>query len=93
MQAIKDCRPVRVILHGEKRSVSSGRLKAASLAIVVADGCDKTAMLRQLYLNMPLEYPVNLNLYTVSEWNELTADPGSYAAWIARKGTVLYGEP
>lgn len=93
LQAVAGCHPLRVILHGEKRSVSSGKLKSASLAIVVPDGSDKDKMLRELYLSVPLDFPVNINLYTAAEWAELTADPCSYASWIAKKGTVLYGEP
>ena len=45
------CSPEKVILHGAKRGLSSGRLKAASLCIVVPD-CDKSEVLRRLYLHM-----------------------------------------
>ena len=65
-------------------------LKTASLCIVVPD-CDKKELLRRRYLELPLDFQVNINLYTHDEWEELVDDPDSYAAWIAEKGTVLYG--
>ena len=83
------CSPEKVILHGAKRGLSSGRLKTANLCIVVPD-CDKSEVLRRLYLHMPLDVQININLYTHAEWQELSEDPDSYAAWIAEKGTVLY---
>lgn len=83
------CQPLRIILHGEKRSLASGKLKSASVCIIVAD-CDKAALLHALYLAVNVDIPVNINLYTAEEWDELTEDPLSYASWIARKGTVLY---
>lgn len=83
------CRPEKVILHGAKRGLTSGRLKTANLCIVVPD-CDKKALLRRLYLELPLDFQVNINLYTHDEWAELIDDPDSYVSWIAEKGTVLY---
>lgn len=83
------CQPEKIILHGAKRGLTSGRLKVASLCIVVPD-CDKKALLRRLYLELPLDVQVNINLYTHDEWDELIQDPDSYASWIAEKGTVLY---
>lgn len=84
------CSPEKIILHGAKHGLSSGRLKTASLCIVVPD-CDKKALLRRLYLELPLDVQVNINLYTHAEWEELIQDPDSYASWIDEKGTVLYG--
>lgn len=83
------CSPEKIILHGAKHGLSSGRLKMASLCIVVPD-CDKKELLRRLYLELPLDVQLNINLYTHAEWEELSGDPDSYAAWIAEKGTVLY---
>ena len=68
------CSPEKVILHGAKRGITSGRLKTASLCIVVPD-CDKKELLRRLYLELPLDFQVNINLYThlrVSGKNGLT---------------------
>lgn len=84
------CAPHCVILYGEKRTLSTDKLKAASLCIVVPDGTDKRALQQQLYLAILADVPVNLTLYTQDEWNRLTQDDSSYAAWIHRKGRVLY---
>lgn len=83
------CSPEKVILFGAKHGLSSGRLKSANLCIVVS-ACDKSELLRRLYLELPLDFQVNVNLYTHEEWEELTADPASHASWIAKKGMVLY---
>lgn len=84
------CKPEKVILFGAKHGMSSGRLKSANLCIVVST-CDKDALLRRLYLELPLDFQVNISLYTQDEWEALSADPASHASWIAQKGTVLYG--
>ncbi len=84
------CSPQKIILHGTKRGLTSGRLKTASLCIVVSDNCDKQDLLRRLYLKLPLDVQFNINLYTREEWEDLIKDPDSYAAWIQEKGTVLY---
>ena len=34
--------------------------------------------------------PVSLSVYTIGEWDDLLSDKTSYAAWIARKGRVIY---
>ena len=83
------CEPEKVILHGAKHGLSNGRLKSINLCIVVST-CDKEQLLRRLYLELPLDFQVNVNLYTLDEWEELSADLASHAAWIAQKGTVLY---
>lgn len=84
------CKPELVILYGAKRGMSSGRLKMASLCIVVND-TDKNKILHQLYLEMPLDLQVNIKLYTCEEWESLSLDPNSHASWISEKGVVLYG--
>ncbi len=83
------CSPEKVILHGSKRGLVSGKLKTASVCMVVPE-CDKKALLNRLYLELPLDVQVNINLYTHDEWEELCQDPDSYASWIREKGTVLY---
>ena len=58
--------------------------------MIVPDGTDKHALQHALYLAIVADVPVNLTLYTVQEWDALTQDEDSYAAWIRRKGRVLY---
>ena len=94
-QAVKDilgaCHPLEIILYAEKRTMSTGKLKAFSLCVVVPEGSDCRQLRTRLHLALSADVPVNLSVYTTEEWNDLTADDTSYAAWIARKGQVVYG--
>lgn len=94
-QAVRDilgvCQPQEIILFAEKRTMSTGKLKAFSLCVVVPDGTDCRQLRTRLHLALSTDVPVNLSVYTTEEWDDLTADDTSYAAWIARKGQVVYG--
>ena len=94
-QAVRDilgvCQPQEIILFAEKRTMSTGKLKAFSLCVVVPDGTDCRQLRTRLHLALSTDVPVNLSVYTTEEWDNLTADNTSYAAWIARKGQVVYG--
>ncbi len=85
------CHPRRVILYGEKFVVGSHDVKSADLCIIL-DQCNKTELLRKLYLKINMPIPVQFLLYRTDEWRELLSDSGSYASAIEKKGTVLYGE-
>ena len=94
-QAVEDilraCRPQEIILFAEKRTMSTGKLKAFSLCVVVPDGTDCRQLRTRLHLALSADVPVNLSVYTNEEWDDLIADETSNAAWIARKGQVVYG--
>ena len=94
-QAVEDilraCRPQEIILFAEKRTMSTAKLKAFSLCVVVPDGTDCRRLRTRLHLALSADVPVNLSVYTNEEWDDLIADETSYAAWIARKGQVIYG--
>lgn len=94
-QAVRDilgvCQPQKIILFAEKRTMSTGKLKAFSLCVVVPEGSDCRQLRTRLHLALSADVPVNLSVYTTEEWDDLTADDTSYAAWIARKGQVVYG--
>lgn len=87
---LRVCQPQRIILFAEKRTMSTGKLKAFSLCIIVPDGSDCRHLRTQLHLALSANVPVNLNVYTADEWDDLLEDETSYAAWIARKGQVIY---
>ena len=85
----ESCTPQQIILYGEKRTLATDQLKAASLCIVVPNGTDKYRLQHKLYLSISADVPINLTLYTAEEWQELLlTDATSYAAWIARKGRM-----
>lgn len=94
-QSVQDiltaCQPKEIILYAEKRTMSTGKLKAFSLCVIVPEGTDCRKLRPKLHLALSADVPVSLSVYTTDEWEDLTADQTSYAAWIARKGQVVYG--
>ena len=94
-QAVEDilraCRPQEIILFAEKRTMSTGKLKAFSLCVIAPEGTDCRSLRTRLHLVLSADVPVSLSVYTTEEWDRLRADETSYAAWIARKGQVIYG--
>lgn len=46
--------------------------------------------MQRLYLAIDSNVSINLTLYTHDEWTVLLEDPSSYAAWIGRRGRVIY---
>ncbi len=89
-QILRVCAPERVILYAEKRTLTNDKLKSLSFCIVVPECEDKNALMQRLYLAIESNVSVNLTLYTHDEWTELLKDPSSYAAWIGRRGRVIY---
>lgn len=85
------CRPQKIILFAEKRTMSTGKLKSFSLCVVAPEGTDCRQLRTRLHLAISADVPVNLSVYTTDEWDDLTTDHTSYAAWIDRKGQVIYG--
>lgn len=86
---LKTCRPTKVLLVGEKRTMSTQKLKSISLCVIIPEG--NTRDLRcKLHLASSADVPLTLHVYTDAEWQTLLEDETSYAAWIARKGQVLY---
>lgn len=84
------CQPQKIILFAEKRTMATGKLKALSLCIIVSDGVNCRDLRTKLHLAISVDVPINLNVYTSEEWEDLCGDNTSYAAWIARKGQVVY---
>lgn len=89
-EIVRLCAPQRIFLYNEKRTLSTDELKAASFCVVIPSGADRDALLHDLYLSIDTEIPLIFTLYTLSEWEELNDDPASYAAWIGRRGRVVY---
>ena len=85
------CHPQKIILFAEKRTMSTGKLKSFSLCVVAPEGTDCRSLRTRLHLVLSADVPVSLSVYTTEEWDRLRADETSYAAWIARKGQVVYG--
>ena len=93
-QAVRDiltaCTPRKVILYAEKRTMATDKLKAFSLCVIVPESAN--AVRTHLHLAITVDVPVSLSVYTIGEWDDLISDKTSYAAWIARKGKVIYDQ-
>ena len=93
-QAVRDiltvCHPQKILLYNEKRTLSTGKLKALSLCIIVPNGTNCRQLRTNLYLAISVDISVSLNVYPADEWQTLLFEHSSYAAWIARKGQVVY---
>lgn len=89
----KCCTPRYVILYGEKVTMEEHRVKSADFCIVLDEfNRSKDKLLRDLYLTIQTEIPVQFLLYTTKDWEKATRDPNSYASRIQRRGRLLYGE-
>lgn len=84
------CQPVKIILYAEKRTMATDKLKAFSLCVIVPESANCRTLRTHLHLAITVSVPVSLSVYTTEEWAELCTDSTSYAAWIARKGRVIY---
>ena len=95
-QAVRDiltaCTPRKVILYAEKRTMATDKLQAFSLCVILSDDADARAVRTHLHLAITVDVPVSLSVYTIGEWDDLISDSTSYAAWIARKGRVIYDQ-
>ena len=86
---LRHCSPQKVILYGEKRTLSTSEIKSLDFCIILPE-VDKPSLLHELYQTIDSPVPFNLLLYSCDEWEELTEDFSSYASAIQKKGTVLY---
>ena len=76
-QAVKDilgaCHPLEIILYAEKRTMSTGKLKAFSLCVIAPEGTDCRSLRTRLHLVLSADVPVSLSVYTTEEWDRLRA--------------------
>ncbi len=57
---------------------------------VVMDTAKKTETMAYVYSSVLVDVPFGILLYTPSEWEKHYPDPGSFANYIKRTGTLLY---
>ena len=83
--------PRRIYLISHKTNQGTGQLISFKLALIVADDTKSISELECfLYTAVDSAYPYDLVLYTESEWASLSQDERTFAASIAKTGTVLY---
>lgn len=57
---------------------------------VVMDTERKTDTMTVLYNEVRVDVPFSILLYTPSEWEKHSQDPGAFASYIRKEGTLLY---
>ena len=66
-QSVQDiltaCQPKEIILYAEKRTMSTGKLKAFSLCVIVPEGTDCRSCAPKLHLALSADVPVSLSVY------------------------------
>lgn len=74
-----------MIVYALKREGTSDRVRGVNVC-VIADTTDKTALEREIYLEIESDLAFYVMIYTPDEWENLLLDPQSYASRIAEKG-------
>ena len=82
--------------------MSTGKLKAFSLCVIVPDGTDCRALRTRLHLALSADVPVNLSVYTAEEWEDLLTgrnlvrphgSPGKARWFMTRRRKGRVGQP
>jgi hypothetical protein len=84
------CSPHKIILISYKTNNYS-ELTSFKLALIVDDSTESMPELEcSLYMDIDSDIPFDLVFYTVSEWNSLKDNEGTFAWKINNTGAVLY---
>ncbi|MBE6841263.1 MAG: hypothetical protein E7510_00335 [Ruminococcus sp.] len=86
------CDPINIILVSNKIN-TAGEIVSFKLAVIVKDDTASISELEcSLYMKVDSEIPYDLVLYTVSEWDKLKNEIGTFAWKIYNTGAYLYGQ-
>ena len=84
-------KPLKIYLISHKTNHATCELISFKLAVIVSD---ETASISELecflYTAVDCDYPYDLVLYRLSEWETLSEDPRTVAWSIRETGGVLY---
>ena len=83
------CNPIKILLISKKYD-ASGQLSSFKLCVIVEDSVDLDEIESQIYLELDCENPFDVILYTLSEWEEICEENGSFANKIQKSGVLLY---
>lgn len=85
------CSPIKIILISYKTN-NYEELTSFKLALIVNDNIESMPELEcSLYMEIDSDIPFDLIFYSISEWNELKDNEGTFAWKINNTGAVLYG--
>ena len=89
-QIINMYSPFKIILFG---SLAKHKIKSTSdidLCIII-DTKDKRGLLQKMYYEVETDYPLDIVIYTVDEWEQLKNEKNSFLYKIQNEGEVIYG--
>lgn len=81
-----------IILFGS-RAKGNEREESDIDICVIADVKSKRRLAAELSAEIECELPIDILVYTPSEWAACVADETSFANKILKEGRILYGQP
>lgn len=81
-----------VILFGS-RAKGTEREQSDIDICIVAETSTKRRLAATISAEIESEFPIDILLYTPTEWQSCIEDETSFASKILKEGTVLYGQP
>lgn len=88
---VEKCSPLKIILISYKTD-NYDKLTSFKLALIVNDNIESMPELEcSLYMEVDCDIPFDLVFYSISEWNDLKDNEGTFAWKINNTGAVLYG--
>lgn len=89
-EALLPYKPHKIILFGSQARGTATDKSDVDICVVI-DTQKKHALTTELYLALDLEAPVDIIVYTPTEWESCLSDRTSFAYKINTEGVVLYG--
>lgn len=89
-QIINTYRPEKILLFGSQAKGIATEKSDIDLCIVV-DTDNKRQLLSEMYYTIETDKPVDILLYTTSEWQQCIKEKTSFAYKINTEGVKLYG--
>ncbi len=87
---VQQCSPLKIYLVSEKRDITQSLVSFKLALIVPADAGNISELECMLYANIDSDYPYDLVLYKITEWETLRSDNRTFAWKIEQTGSVLY---
>ena len=82
--------PEKIILFGSQAKGTAGENSDIDLCVVM-ETSSKRRCAAEIQMLLDYEIPLDIIVYTPSEWKECIEDAGSFATKIFNEGIVLYG--
>lgn len=89
-QVLSVCTPSKIVLFGSQAKGTATEKSDIDLCIVTETN-NKRLLLTKLYCAVETDLPVDIVLYTPTEWDKHAAIRGSFANKISAEGALLYG--